>query len=57
MARMECGAGQRAGSLFARREPEQAGKDRMVGVRLLTGREKSHKYKKEKVEGILLCDL
>ena len=57
MARMECGAGQRAGSLFARRETEQAGKDRMVGVRLLTGREKSHKYKKEKVEGILLCDL
>ena len=57
MARRECRAVQRAGSLFARREPEKAGKDRMVGVRLLTGREKSHKHKKEKVEGILLCDL
>ena len=57
MARTECGAGQRAGSLFAHREPEQTGKDRMVGARLLTGREKSHKYKNEKVEGILLCDL
>ena len=57
MARTECRAGHRAGSLFAHREPEQEGKDRMVGARLLTGREISHKYKNEKVEGILLCDL